>query len=317
MSVTFLDKEFESQMKNRILPLMRINLEEGYFKADDGAKIHYGYINNPNAKEAVVISHGFCEFIPKYYELIYMMYEAGYSVYMNEHRGHGYSDGKTSDCGMVTINDFNTYVDDLHKFVEEVVRIKEKGNSLYLYAHSMGGGIAAMYIEKYPADFCKAVLSSPMIEMQYGGFSMSAVKIIMKISKILKWGLKYMPGQRTYDGIYDFEGSCAMSEPRYKYIYGCREADEHYRSYGATYNWGNASINATKYIKNNINRISIPVLLCQAGEDTLVSNEAQDYFVENTQNTQKIFYPEAKHELYNASQEIRDRYYQDILGFLG
>ena len=57
MSVTFLDKEFESQMKNRILPLMRINLEEGYFKADDGAKIHYGYINNPNAKEAVVISH--------------------------------------------------------------------------------------------------------------------------------------------------------------------------------------------------------------------------------------------------------------------
>ena len=31
MSVTFLDKEFESQMKNRILPLMRINLEEGYF----------------------------------------------------------------------------------------------------------------------------------------------------------------------------------------------------------------------------------------------------------------------------------------------
>ena len=51
---------------------------------------------------------------------------------------------------------------------------------------------------------------------------------------------------------------------------------------------GNASINATKYIKNNINRISIPVLLCQAGEDTLVSNEAQDYFVENTQNTQKF-----------------------------
>ena len=81
--------------------------------------------------------------------------------------------------------------------------------------------------------------------------------------------------------------------------------------------WGNASINATEYIKNNINRISIPVLLCQAGADTLVSNEAQDYFVENTQNTQKIFYPEAKHELYNASQEIRDRYYQDILGFLG
>ena len=87
-----------------------------------------------------------------------MMYEAGYSVYMNEHRGHGYSDGKTSDCGMVTINDFNTYVYDLHKFVEEVVHIKEKGNSLYLYAHSMGGGIAAMYLEKYPADFCKAVL---------------------------------------------------------------------------------------------------------------------------------------------------------------
>ena len=77
MSVTFLDKEFESQMKNRILPLMRINLEEGYFKADDGTKIHYGYINNPNAKEAVVISHGFCEFIPKYYDLYIIYYLVG------------------------------------------------------------------------------------------------------------------------------------------------------------------------------------------------------------------------------------------------
>ena len=62
MSVTFLDKEFDPQMKNRILPLMRIHLEEGYFKAADGAKIHYGYINNPKAiyKDKSPIHYGMC-----------------------------------------------------------------------------------------------------------------------------------------------------------------------------------------------------------------------------------------------------------------
>lgn len=50
MSVTFLDKEFESQMKNRILPLMRINLEEGYFRLMMGQRSIMDILNNQMPK---------------------------------------------------------------------------------------------------------------------------------------------------------------------------------------------------------------------------------------------------------------------------
>ena len=189
------EEKYNEELTRYVLPFIRLNFEDGYMKSADGTRIHYGYVTTPVAKAAIVISHGFTECMPKYYEMIYYFAKAGYSVYMVEHRGHGFSDRSVSDISMVTVNSFDDYVSDLDMFIREIVMKREGRRPLYLYGHSMGGAIAALYLEKHPEVFTKAVLSSPMIEMLYGNFSHFAVEAILFVASVLNWNDKYLPSQ--------------------------------------------------------------------------------------------------------------------------
>lgn len=310
-----LEKDYEETMKNKVMPLIRLNMEDGFIKSTDGTRIHYNALCAPDAKAAIVISHGLCECIPKYYEFMYLLYNEGYSVYISEHRGHGYSDRSVSDMGMVTVNSFDDYIEDFYQVINQVVRKKELQKPLYLFAHSMGGAIGAYFLEKHPDVFSKAVLSSPMIEMLYKDFSDTAVKSLLLAARILGWKDKYMPGEHTYDGRYDFENSCGQSQARYDFMYKMSQEDEHYRCSGAAYRWCFAARKTSDYIKAHANEIKIPVLLCQAGKDTLVSNAAQDYFIQRVTNGKKIFFPESKHEVFNGTDEIRRKQMDEMLAF--
>lgn len=84
------EEKYNEELTRCVLPFIRLNFEDGYMKSADGTRIHYGYVTTPVAKAAIVISHGFTECMPKYYEMIYYFAKAGYSVYMVEHRGHGF-----------------------------------------------------------------------------------------------------------------------------------------------------------------------------------------------------------------------------------
>ena len=39
---------------------------------------------------------------------------------------------------------------------------------LFLFGHSMGGCVSALFLEKYPDTFKAAVLTSPMLKMLFG-----------------------------------------------------------------------------------------------------------------------------------------------------
>ena len=138
------EEKYNEELTRCVLPFIRLNFEDGYMKSADGTRIHYGYVTTPVPKAAIVISHGFTECMPKYYEMIYYFAKAGYSVYMVEHRGHGFSERSVSDMSMVTVNSFDDYVSDLDMFIREIVMKREGRRPLYLYGHSMGGAIAAL-----------------------------------------------------------------------------------------------------------------------------------------------------------------------------
>ena len=67
--------------------------------SDGGKELHYESYVNKDAKGVIVISHGFCEFTLKFEEVIFRFYEKGYSVYIIDHRGHGYSHRSVKDPG--------------------------------------------------------------------------------------------------------------------------------------------------------------------------------------------------------------------------
>ena len=129
---------------------------------------------------------------------------------------------------------------------------REGRRPLYLYGHSMGGAIAALYLEKHPEVFTKAVLSSPMIEMLYWQFfTICRWRQYCLFASVLNWNDKYLPSQTQYTDEYDFESSCCLSKARYDYIYKCKVEEERYRTNGATYRWCRAGRKASKYIKKH------------------------------------------------------------------
>ena len=112
----------------------------------------------------VLISHGFTEFAAKYKEMAWYFLLAGFSVCILEHRGHGYSARDVRNDQIVYIDTWHRYVADLAKCARTIARPMAADKPLVLFAHSMGGGIAAAMLERYPNIVDKAVLSSPMIE---------------------------------------------------------------------------------------------------------------------------------------------------------
>ena len=311
------DEDFAARLEDTIKPWVAEHLQEEYFTSFDGTRIHTHYAIHPKEKASIVISHGFCEFAGKFHKVMYYMYEMGYSVFFIEHRGHGFSD--RADCihewDRVYVKDYGEYVQDMHEFMEQVVKKHSLTHKYYLYAHSMGGAIGTLFLEKYPEVFERAVLSSPMLQVNFGKNPTWMVKVLMVLSKILRWDLKYVPGQKGFDHVYVFATSSSTSEPRYAYIFNQREQVPQYTSYGGTYAWTRASIKATKQIARDAGKVQIPVLLCQAGRDTMVRAEGQEYFAKNSGNTRIVRFPDSKHELFTATYDIMLPYYEEVFDF--
>ncbi len=144
------EANYQRTMKRDVEPYLRSYEKDGYIESYDKTAIYYRTYRIPQAKAGIVISHGFCEFAEKYREVIYYFLQNGYSVYVPEHRGHGYSDRIVVDGEKVHVEDYEQYVQDLHFFVKNVVEPTEKRK--ILFCHSMGGAIGSAVSRRIPTD---------------------------------------------------------------------------------------------------------------------------------------------------------------------
>lgn len=309
------EEEFEERMNSDLLEFRKEHYKEGTFFGVDDKRIHYVFLKHPNERAAVVISHGFCEFVRKYDEVIYYFYQLGYSVYLVEHRGHGYSYRLLDEMDKVHATNFFDYERDFKIFIDQVVKKESPDAELFLFAHSMGGCIGALVLEEYPKLFKAAVLSSPMMEMNYGKVPKCMVKLLADWSVLANWQTRYVPGKHGFDNVYAFSTSSTLSEPRYAYIFRLRQEIPQYRTYGATYGWTREALKGSKRAVKNASKITAPVLLLQAGFDTMVMPKAQEKFVARANNAKMVRFADSKHEIFNALETTRKSYWNEVFTF--
>lgn len=309
------ENDFLDRMEHEVAEFLTEVLQDGTFQSYDGARIHYYFAVNPEEKGAIVISHGFCEFVGKYHEVMYYFYQAGYSVFFIEHRGHGFSQRFVEDIDKVYVKSFDEYIGDFKVYLDQIVKKKSLSKRYLLYAHSMGGAIGALFLERYPTYFERAVLSSPMMKLNTGGIPDWQVKVLMVWCAIARWQKRYVPGQKGFDNVYVFDTSSALSRPRYDYVFKQRQQVPEYRIYGGCYAWTRAALKCSAEVLKKADQVNIPVLLFQAGNDSMVLPEPQEEFVEKSKNTRMIRFPESKHEIFNALEDTRREYYQDVFTF--
>lgn len=268
--------------------------KEGFFQGKDSVEIYYRIFEHPNLEKAILISSGRTEAAIKYKELIFDLFNNGYSIYIHDHRGQGLSGRMTEDPEMGYIDSFQFYVDDMKYFYEQ--HVKPKGHSkTYLLTHSMGGAIGMTYLEQYPDDFDAAAFSSPMLGLKPP--TCGIVKVLNGDKP------KYAMGESEYkEDKSTFEGNTLTgSELRYDRMIDAFETVPEARLGGATYHWVHKSCQQFKYIFGNIDKISTPFILFSAENEQIVYPFAHEKFVNAAKELGKDC---MAYEVENAQHEL-------------
>ncbi|TMX11613.1 alpha/beta fold hydrolase [Aeromonas salmonicida subsp. achromogenes] len=258
----------------------RTHAIEGEFKARDGVTIRYAALRQAKVDRAIVIVNGRVESYLKYQELAWDLWRQGYSLYLIDHRGQGLSDRMLADKQKGYVADFEDYVVDLKQFHDQVI-MADQPAKLFLLAHSMGVAISALYLERWPDDIKAAVLSSPMMGINLGGLpKWLAQGLAASIDTVGSWlgEPPYGPGQGSYQSHEFADNGLSHSAPRYQAFRDLYEQHPQIKLGGVTAHWIREGIAAGDTAIAAADRIKTPLLLLQAGEDSVVDNAAQDAF---------------------------------------
>ncbi|MCD7821259.1 MAG: alpha/beta hydrolase [Clostridiales bacterium] len=293
----------------------------GTFARNPGETIYYELYEQAGAKGWVAISHGFEEATVKYAEVIWYFLQAGYNVAICDHRGHGNSFRQVPELWLTHVDKFTDYCEDYRYFLQEVVLPQTAGLPCYLLGHSMGGAIAALTLELFPElPVEKLVLSSPMIAPKTQRVPFGVALFLARFFIAIGKGKDCLFNQRVFTGEEDFDGdwACATSYARYCWYLQVQREHEQYQNNAATYCWLRESLLVTKKLMQpeRCANLRLPVLLLQAGQDTMVKNEAQDKFLAQLPNVRKVAFPTARHEIFRSEDATVGRFMEEILNFL-
>lgn len=301
-------------MNETVMPFINDRRTVRPVTARDGKELYCECFRADTPCGTVYILHGFTEHIVKYSEMIYNFLVNSLSVCIYEQRGHGRSFRQVADKTLTHIERFEQYMEDFEDMLgatEDMIR------PYYLFAHSMGGAVAAMYLEKGGDVFEKAVLSSPMIAPVRGGMPLFLPKLICRAAILLGKKKKRIYVAKPYPGKEEFENSCSSYEERFAYYEKIKRETEDFHNYSPTYAWLLEALKVTKKIlaKDAPKRIKIPVLIIAAGIDNAVLPEPQIQFASEAENCERCVIPEAKHEIYLSDDETVSNYCTMICNF--
>jgi lysophospholipase len=316
------ESDYQTEMDTVVLPYLASRKKELFLEREKGKAIHCIQYQCDTPVGAIVLSHGFTESAEKYQEIAYYFLRKGLHVLIPEHCGHGKSYRLSRDPSLVHIDHFERYIKDL-LFVGSFAKKEYPQLPLYLYGHSMGGGIAAAAAAFEPQLFEKVILSSPMICPATANVPTSIAKIISSAFCMLHKGTDYVAGQHSYDGTETFEDSASLSEARFSYYKKIRSSEPLYQMNAASYSWLHQAFRLNHFLQKDAwKQIQAPLLIFQAGCDTYVINSELDLFVQKINQksirttAQFIKMPNARHEIYNSTPEDLKLYWNQIFQFL-
>ena len=289
--------------------------QPGELVATDLVPIRYVALRNPASHNAILLVSGRMESYIKYQELAYELFQQGYSVYLYDHRGQGFSGRMLGDPHKGYVVNFEDYVADLKQFRDQVVQA-DQPNRLFLLSHSMGGAIAARYLQQYPHDIDAAVLASPMFGIDLGFLPNWLARVVTGlmewITQLLGIESPYAPGQGRYEALPFADNDLTHDALRYAQF---RAVYQHYPEVqlgGPTARWVNLAIPFAEQAVQAGQQITTPLLLLQAGADSVVSNDQQQEFCDQMRlaghpctGDKPLTIAGARHELLNESDEFR------------
>ena len=269
--------------------------EERFFTSYDGLEIYYQSWSPDNKPRAIIqLIHGFAEHSSRYVNVVNALVPQGFTIYANDHRGHGKSKGFRGYA-----NSFNDYVMDERKFTE-IIKKHEDDIPIFLLGHSIGSYIAIYYCSETDSDFTGVILSGS--GTQVGG-KVNPLLIFMNrfLSKILP------RGKLSSNLSDDISRDQAVVEA-YK--------NDPYIFKFVTFRLGKEILETTKRIPSQIAKITIPVLFQSGSQDKIILGAEERFNHITTKDKTLKIYPGLFHEVYNELEDDRKQVLHDLADWL-
>ena len=140
----------------------------GSFVDAEGVRITTYEWPVPRPKAVVQVSHGLGEHAGRYERLAADLNAAGYSVFADDHRGHGATGmhqwGDPARLGKLGPGGLRATIEAIHRYTRLLVE-EHPGVPLVLLGHSWGSLMAQISVNRHAADYAAVVLSGTAYRM--------------------------------------------------------------------------------------------------------------------------------------------------------
>jgi lysophospholipase len=285
----------------------------------DGVKLRAMTALTRKARGTVVILGGRADFMERYFETARELMSRGFSVASVDFRGQGGSQRMTSNALRGYVASFADYDEDLRSLMTEVV-LPDCPPPYVLLAHSTGGNVALRAALKQ-SWFRKCILTSPLVNVNYGAWPVSLVRLLTTGASLTRVGWAYLPGIRRQPfARADYDGNPLTHDlKRWNRDIGVMEASPQLSVGGATYGWLSAAMRSFRALKRirEGTALRCPTLAVLAGLDVVVDNQATRDLAQRLSNFSAVTIPEAKHEILHESDHIRAQFFAVFDSFIG
>ena len=310
-------ENYAQTMEQAVLPYLEKRRTEQTVEGAGGRPLYCVRYDADAPRGTVMIVHGFTENAFKYAELIHSMLRNGYSVCAYDQRGHGRSwrpEG-IDDLSLTHVDAFEEYVTDLEKVVEALLTPMPR--PWLLFAHSMGGAVFSLFLERHSGVFARAALCAPMIVPATGGMPAALTALMCRAAIALGKGKKRVFVSKPYAGPEDFATGCATGRERFDWYDAIKAAVPEYQNNGPTYRWTLESLGVKKAIlaPGAAERIDIPVRIYTAQDDNSVMPEPQQQLAQRLSQGQRTLVKGARHEIYRSTDAVLFPWWRGILAF--
>lgn len=280
------------------------------FEPEEGIELRTGRFENPptNPKGVVIVVPGYTAPLEMLSRSINQFHANGFLTYGFEYRGQGLSTRLLTNPEKGHVEDYAVLAADLSKFIESVAR---PDLPLNVYAISQGAHITMRMAGDGLADADNYALIVPMAKIFTGEFPYGVARVIGAVLTYTGLGEVFAPGRGPWDIANVNFGSateCNANPKKAQLRDALFALDERKRVNGPTARWVHETINSTDdlFAPGYAEKITAPVLMFTAGQDTIVDTDAAVSLCNKLGNCTRQHFEASRHCIGQESDEVRD-----------